>query len=143
MNNIIIELCQEDRDRLDKIIKELANSRPNCQKCTAELADCVERCLGAKEAEQMTAAAPEEPYQQETPWTEAPVTKEEPKPEEPKAPEAKAYTEADLRRVVIALSQRGAETKAAVKAIITSYAPSVGQIPADKIGEVIGKLEAL
>lgn len=124
MNNIIIELCQEDRDRLDKIIKELANSRPNCQKCTAELADCVERCLGAKEAEQMTAAAPEEP-----------------KAVEPEAP--KAYTEADLRRVVIALSQRGAETKAAVKAIITSYAPSVGQIPADKIGEVIGKLEAL
>ena len=105
MNTITIQLCAEDRARLDHIIEGL-------------------RFLVNQEAEA------------------APV--EEPKPEpipEPIKEETPTVTAADLQTKVVSLVQSGKKDE--VKDIITAYAPRVGEIPEDKLAEVMGKLKAL
>lgn len=109
MNTITIQLCEEDRARLDHIIEGL-------------------RFLANQEAE---VAPTEEP-------------KPEPKPEpisEPIKEETQTITAADVQAKVISLVQTGKKDE--VKTIITAYAPRVGEIPEDKLVEVMDKLKAL
>ena len=110
MNTITIQLCAEDRARLDHIIEGL-------------------RFLVNQQAE----IAPTEEPQLE------PVT-EELQPEHIKE-ETPTVTAADLQTKVVSLVQSGKKDE--VKDIITAYAPRVGEIPEDKLAEVMDKLKAL
>ena len=121
MNHITIELCAEDRARLDKILTALEN-HPNCEPCletVKDLADAIE-------------AQPEAPKQEEP---EAP--KQEATEPEPVA----KYTPNDIQQAAVRLIAAG--KKPQVREIVQEYAGKISDIPADKCDEVMAKLAAL
>lgn len=133
-NTITIELCAEDRARLDHInvnlteliMRVMGNQAPDIgevlQKAAPEL------------AEKLAAQHPVADPFKELPKAE-PVPFEQPKPEAPQ------YKLEDIQTKVVALSARG--KKAEVREIVKSYAEKVSAIPADKFGEVMAKLIGL
>lgn len=143
MNNITIELCTEDRARIDALFQELVNVR---------------RLLAGAETEAPKAAEPVKPA--EAPKAEAPKQAEAPKTEAPKqeapkqatpepapapkteaAPAAPEVTVAELQAKVVELVNAG--KKAETREIILKYAQNVGSIPAEKRAEVLGLLNGL
>ena len=131
MNNITIELCKEDRERLDLLNASLARLS-NVQEALAS----VPAVLSAISEQVEPAAAPEQPEPVEVP---APPTKPEPvAAPEPEKPQVKL---ADVQKKVVDLSTAG--KKDAVKSVIQAYAPRVSAIPEDKLAEVFEKLTAL
>ena len=145
MSNIItIELCAEDRARLDRVIEALEH-RPNCESCVSAAITMTQAAQA--EAETPTAEANEPAptnitLQEETPAETAPEHPLDALPfEAPTAPEAPKVEPADIQRKVVDLCSKG--KKAEVKDIITAYAPNVSGIPADKLAEVLEKLNAL
>lgn len=123
MNAIPIELCQEDRARIDKVIELLTLSTgQRCQSC----ADAVQQAF--------TETRPVE-FTKDTPAEEAPA---EPAQEADTAPQV---TKADIQQKVIQLSAAG--KKAEVREIVTAVATKVSDIPEDKLAEVWAALNAL
>lgn len=128
-NTITIELCAEDRARLDHI--------------NVNLTELIMRVMG----EVTQKAAPElaeklaVQHPVADPFKELP--KAEPVPFEQEAPkqEAPQYKLEDIQQKVVALSASG--KKAEVREIVKSYAEKVSAIPADKFGEVMAKLIGL
>lgn len=125
MNHITIELCTEDRARLDRILEALERVAPR-QLYALDLS-------APLESPENEPQAPEAETPQET-------QTETKKPTEPKN-EAPAVTVEDIRSKVLALTAAG--KKEELKAIIKDYAPKVSEIPADKLAEVLDKLNAL
>ena len=113
MNTITIELCAEDRARLDKILEALQG-------------------VNVKPAPVAEEHPVEEPFG-------SPDPVEEPAAE----PAPKQYTLADVRSLVQELAKPGSKKQPEAKAIVQSYAAKVSDIPADKYGEVMEKLNAL
>ena len=123
MNRITIELCAEDRARIDRLTEALEG-----------------QARGYVLSETLSAPEPVEPEQPENvqaPEEEAPA----PAVEAPAAPEAPSVTKPDVQRKVVELSAAG--KKAEVREIITAYATKVSDIPEDKVAEVWQKLTAL
>lgn len=145
MNTITIELCAEDRARLNKILAAL-EGRPNCTTCAQQIIDYVSGATGHTEygfkadgveyatdteaAEAKMADIPE-PYTEPTPF-------EEPAPAEPVD---FGKLRDDVRQKVVELSANG--KKAQVRDIIKAYAANVTTLPDDKLSEVMAKLTAL
>lgn len=128
MNTITIELCAEDRARLDAILEALQGSRANCK-------GCVEAAL------KVAGAGKTQPEAAEQPEPEVVTTPEpEAAPEPEKQPE-RTVEHSDIQRKVVELS--GAGKKAQVREIVMSYAGRVTEIPEDKLVEVWDKLTAL
>lgn len=142
-NHITIELCAEDRARLDRVAAALEALQPQTihvddpiQKALAEQVAKSEKTPtqspvdSAGEAKTETPATPQP--EAETTATEdpAPVAEEKPAP-----------TTAELQQKVIALVNKG--KKAEVAAIVKSYAATVSGIPEDKRAECMDKLNAL
>lgn len=130
MNTITIELCQEDRARLDRLTDALGRLS-NVQEALASVPAVLSAIPGPQEAP----AAPA-----------APAVPAKPEPEEPVEPapaqEAPAVDRADVQRKVVALSAAG--KKDAVKEIVLAYGNTkVSDIPEDKLAEVLAKLTAL
>lgn len=119
MNTITIELCAEDRARLDAILEALTNGAPKVE---------------AK-------AEPEHPVEDPFPETKDPAVEPAPVVEAPKKPEAPKVKMEDVQQKVVALSAAG--KKAEVRAIVTAYAERVSAVPEDKLAEVLEKLNAL
>ena len=123
MNAIPIELCQEDRARIDKVIELLTLSTgQRCQSC----ADAVQQAF--------TETNPVE-FTKDTPAEEKPA---EPAQEADTAPQV---SKADIQQKVIQLSAAG--KKAQVREIVTAVATKVSDIPEDKLAEVWAKLTGL
>lgn len=132
--NITIELCAEDRARLDHI--------------NANLTELILRVMGSRKidmGEVLRRAAPElagkleEQHPVTEPFEELP--KAEPVPFEQPTPEMPQYKPEDIQQKVVALSASG--KKAEVREIVKSYAEKVSAIPADKFGEVMARLAGL
>lgn len=121
MNSITIELCAEDRARLDAILAALTNTQK------------------APTAEAQPTQEPEKVEAAETKPTEVEAPTEA---AEPAAEPAPVITSDDLQRKVRQLLQK-ADKRAKVKAIVLSYAERVTAIPEDKLAEVWDKLTAL
>ena len=133
MNTITIELCQEDRARLDRIIEALEQSRaiavnnmsvaPNVEpdELKAETEEHMEGQVTVEEIVETTEQIPAE---------EAPV-------EEP----IKVVSLSDIQKKVVELSAAG--KKAEVRDIITKYANRVSAIPAEHTAEVWDQLIGL
>lgn len=142
MNNITIELCAEDRARIDNLTMELAALRhtltagqeaPNPLPLpvpTPQEAETPEQPLPPVEEPKAEAPQPEEPK------TEAPK-QEAPKP----APAAREVTVAELQAKVVELVNAGKKTEA--REIISKYSPNVSGIPEDKRAEVLALLNGL
>lgn len=124
MNTITIELCQEDRARLDSILAAL-EKRPACERCVESAVRM------ATNAPQEAAAAPE--------TTATPEPTQDIPAEQPAAVEAP--TVAQLQKKVSQVIAAG--MKAEAKAIIKSYADSISDVPEDKRAEAIERLEQL
>lgn len=134
MNTITIELCAEDRARLDLIIEGLRLiAQP---KAEAELAN--DPAEEPKTAPTTEAVKPRESIPTETETKAEPIKEE---PAEPTVAPEPTVTPAEVQAKVISLVQSGKRDE--VKAIVTTYAPRVGEIPEDKLAEVMTKLSAL
>lgn len=121
-----VELCKEDRERLDKILTALQSL--HCE-------TCVQSALSYYQAGQTAEpVAPAQPA--------APAAEPEPvKAEEPAAAPEPVHNKADIQRKVVELSAAGKKDK--VREIVTAYAAKVSAIPDDKVDEVWDKLTAL
>lgn len=144
-NTVTIELCAEDRARLDKIYEALT-ARPSCDGCVKSALDFA---ADVKTAATTPAEAPTEPEKAETladthpipdglQWTTSDV-KETPK-EEP------AVTFEQIHGKVMALATGfGGKKKAQARAIVNEYAPKISDLKGmpEKWPEIWSKLEAL
>lgn len=133
MNHITIELCTEDRARLDAILEALKATKPRCENCVQLVKDlCTAENRPENDAQSAETFDPKET---------------QPKEEEPTQPEIEndstvpEVTVEDIRSKVLTLT--GAGKKDEVRAIVKEYAEKVGDIPADKRAEVIERLTAL
>lgn len=125
-NNITIELCAEDRARLDRLAEALerqasihTNLKPN------------------NETESVPETTPTEPPQESLEETEAIPPIDEPAP----VPTAPMVDRTELRAKVIELSAKG--LKEQTRDIVRSYAQTVTAVPDDKIAECYAQLVAL
>jgi hypothetical protein len=125
MNTIIVNLCEEDRQRLDRIIAALERPAPKCERCADDVAEFVDDRLrqNGLEPQATEDTAPEE------------------KPAEEAKPEQPAVSRADIQRKVVELSAVG--KKEQVREVVKEYADRVSAIPEDKLVEVWQKLTAL
>lgn len=118
MNTITIELCAEDRARLDNILEQLKQLTPMSVVCG----------VTPQEKKQKTA------------------TKQEPKQEPKQAPKqesAPTIQLTDLQTLVQELAAPGSGKRDKVKALVKGYAERVSLIPQDKWPEVYEALTAL
>lgn len=151
MNNITltIELCTEDRARVDALIKAIEDLalQPclegeaiagNIEKATKGMKALAGSAKAAADAVASPEPASVEPASVEPaePAEPAPV---EPKPAQPEA--APEVTVSEVQGKVVQLVLIG--KKAEARAIVQEYAESVSQIPADKRAEVLERLTAL
>ena len=148
MNNITVtvELCQEDRVRLDKILEALTTNVAGyvvgqldqyiTGKQTRSIAPGVAAAPAPVEAEPVIEPQPTE----DTTPVEEPVEVKDTPAAEPE-PTQPTVTQADVPKKVVALSAAG--KKDAVKEIVQKYAPRVSAIPEDKLAEVWQQLTAL
>ena len=155
-NNITIELCAEDRARLDRLAEAL--ERKACDKCVATAmefaklriepkpeSDDVQKALAetlakAEEAVEPPKNATEE-AESSTPST-TPPEEETTADKEPTQPEpTKKVDREELKAKVIKLCAKGLKEQA--KDVVKAYAATVRDIPEDKLTECYEKLDAL
>ncbi len=157
-NHITIELCAEDRARLDRLTEAL--ERKACEKCvSAALEACGQKQPAEPDPLQLklaeTLAKASAPTEKPTEATEeakaepAPIDHpaDETAPWEDPAPAAEAkptVTQDQLQQKVmqLAAANNGA-LKAKVREIVNAYAKKVSDVPEDKRAEVWDKLTAL
>ena len=162
-NNITIELCAEDRERLDKLTAAL--ERKTCDACVnqalkwAEQVERLAKNAALKENEPDTiqqklaetlakvddpVEAPRnavEEAETSTPTT-TPLEEEKPTNEEPAtAPSTPTVDRAELKAKVIQLCAKGLKEQA--RDVVRAYAQTVTEIPDDKVAECYKKLVAL
>lgn len=134
MNTITIELCKEDRQRLDEVIAFLG------------------LIVGELKSPRLTATAPQTPPEPAPPEITHPADVVSPHGQpapavepaaEPAEPDTPKWTKDDLTKKVQALAAPGTGKREKVREIVKSYAPNVGAIPEDKYPEVMDKLIAL
>ena len=150
--NITVELCAEDRARLDKITALLADlATPIKMTEDDPLRKQLERVVAS--AAQTAAEPAEEPQDEaeaptptDTPATvETPATAEEPTEavaEEPAEESKPEVTIEMLKSKVIKLAAK-AELKEKVRELVQAYASKVTDIPEDKWAEVYMRLDEL
>lgn len=142
--NIIIELCAEDRARLDKLTEALTRS------AEAQVAPTIAQNeanpvpvqtepeqLEIPEMKQETAT---EPTENTPPWEEAPAAA--PVVTDPVVAEPTVSLE-QIRQKVVLLASRGKDTKEKVKAVVSAYAENVSLLPREKWDEVWARLVKL
>jgi hypothetical protein len=131
-NTITIELCKEDRQRLDEVIGFLGWIASELKSRPAAATETT----APQPAQDTPAPDITHPADVVSPHgTPEPVA--EPEPEAPK------WTKADLTAKVQQLAAPGTGKREKVRAIVKSYAEKVGDIPEDKYAEVMDKLTAL
>lgn len=150
-NRITIELCAEDRARLDRLAEALERYPHKCESCAQGVADTVAAVVKATQETNTAEKAqeqPTEPTKEDAPATAtatAPATEEMPAAADlPWEEPAPTVTLAQIQQKVVQLAA-GADAvkKAAVRAIIHDYAEKVSDLPEDKWSEVWKRLAAL
>jgi predicted transcriptional regulator len=157
-NTITIELCAEDRARLDRLAEAL--ERKACEKCVNSALEMINTAkhpetdpIQQKLAETLAKAST--PTEKPTEATEAPKAEtapighpaDEDLPWEAATPATKAdptVTQEQLQQKVMQLAAANNGTlKAKVREIVNAYAKKVSDVPEDKRAEVWTKLTAL
>lgn len=125
-NFITIELCKEDRKRIDELIGMAGW-------IVGALKDMANHPLAVLEQTEQPAPVNEHPVDEVSPHA-AP---------EPVAEPEVNYTKEDVQALVLKLAAPGTGKKDAVKAIVNEYAKKVSDIPEEKLNEVMAKLQKL
>ena len=144
-NTITIELCAEDRARLDKIIEGLVANTPKCDKCAKTVAETV-AAVTQTHTEEPQEAPKEEPKTETPPAEEAPqVSTQEPESDAPAEVVEPAVTLEQIQQKVVQLAAAGADKKAKVRDVISAYGTKVSDLKGqpEKWNEVWDKLTAL
>ena len=134
-NNITIELCAEDRARLDRLAEAL--ERRACDKCVSTAAECIPTNPEPK-TEPVPQATPTTITEEKTPEVHPPNEVEEATSAAPSGP---TVDRTELRAKVIELSAKG--LKEQTRDIVRSYAQTVTAVPEDKVAECYAQLIAL
>ena len=135
MNHISIELCAEDRARLDNIISLLS--------AQVEIEMKVPKTTGktAQEAPKEESRATTQAEPKKAPVTEIePQEVKEEAPAEPKT-ETPAVSLEQLQGLVVKLATNGKKVEA--RELVFAYAKSVTDVPVEKRGELYAKLQKL
>lgn len=137
MNKIVFELCEEDRQRLDAIIAELAKvANSAVAEATPPIAEATTTLATAEHLA-------DAPTTHLVPPADAPATSQpEPAAMEP-APEVKLVSLGEFQKAVTVVCAKGSAQKQAAKKIINKYAPSVSEVPETKRAEVMAELANL
>lgn len=150
MNNITIELCAEDRARLDKLteaLNVLADAKAEAVKALEvkpqdDIQKKLAETLASAEAAKNAQEEAEAPNPTENPTEALNEAQAEPakatQAEEPKKP---TVTMQMLTNKAITLSAAGKKDQ--VRDVVHQYAKTVTSLPADKWDEVYEKLTAL
>ena len=148
-NNITIELCVEDRARLDRLAEAL--ERKTCDGCVKQIADVlkdpVQKPITAERTEAKETAPVEAPKnavedaEAETAQTADPVAETPTEETDATAPAPSKIDRAELRAKVVELSAKGMKDQ--VRDIVRAYAQTVTAIPDDKVDECYEKLVKL
>lgn len=126
--NMTVELCQEDRARLDRILEALTAKGHSC--------NCAE---APKAATEPAAPAKEElPVEVYTPEEESPAEAKIEAPAEVPADTRYKPSHEEVQRKVVTLIKAGKKVQA--RGIINAYADSISGIPEDKLADVWEKL---
>lgn len=141
MKNVItIELCQEDRKRLDELIAfagllvgEIKSRGPVTMQ-TTEAPKAIDFIPGRGVA----LSEPEQPAPEIN--HPADILPPHGDPEPAAEPEKPKYTKDDIQAKVRKLAAPGSSKRLEAKAIVQAYAAKVSDIPADKYDEVMAKL---
>lgn len=128
MNAITIELCAEDRARLDKIIEHLGSLRwPDCSACVAGVASYIEKAATVLDAHPVASPFPSAP---EAKWETGPDGLKEmlekainPEPAKP------AVTLEQIQKKATQIAAGSADKKAKLRAIVNQYAAKVTDLP--------------
>lgn len=130
MNTITIELCKDDRKRLDEVIAFLGliagelKSRPASEEARPTMTQAADGTVKLVE--------PGHP-------ADAPTTHLDPPAADP-APDVKPISLAEFQKAVTMVCAKGSAQKQAAKAIINKYATSVSGVPEDKRAAVMAEL---
>lgn len=161
-NNITIELCAEDRARLDRLAEAL--ERKACDACVRSIADSLKDLMpkqanteqkpepdDVQKALAETLAKASDPVEapknaveevETSTQTTTPPEEETTADEEPAtAPSAPTVTHADVKALYIKLAAAGKRESA--KAVIMPVSTTISGIPQDKIQEIYKQLVAL
>lgn len=136
MNTITIELCSEDRARLDAIIEGLKGCRPNCS-------SCVQTALGMMS--DVHNAPAEHPADAPATHLEPPAPAPDPEPDSVHAmkPTPAPVSLGEFQKAIVTRCAESAETKEKVQALIHQYAASVSAVPEDKRAAVLAALATI
>lgn len=141
-NTITIELCAEDRARLDRLATALEARTTSADPIQEQLAAVI---ASASTPTECPTEATEAPKADAAPIIqteeEAPTEAEETTPAE--TPEPAVTLEQIQQKVVQLAAGFGGSKKAKVREIINAYAKKVTDLPEDKWAEVWKKLTAL
>lgn len=146
--NVTVELCQEDRKRLDGLIGFaglLVGEQKQYNTFIMNLASAKPTELAPAE-EPAGAPAPAEPAAAETGHPAEEVgAAVEPEPAAAPEPEVPKYTKADVQALVqkLAAPTSPEHKRTGAKAIVKSYGAKVSDIPEEKYAEVMDRLTAL
>lgn len=133
MNQITIELCAQDRIRLDKIIDLLEQSRPQCQ-------NCVQLVNDLHTIKQSPTDATGDEYGT-TPTNTKPEDKKPTQPKNENDSAAVEVTVEDIRSQYMSMATSPKKEQA--RTLIKLYAEKITDIPENKRAEVLKKLKAL
>lgn len=125
---IVVEMCPEDRARLDAILEELKSSRPNCERCVSAMGESWKNATAA--AMHPVDAVPPATVEDVAP---APDPAPDPAPAAAgpapaPATEEEKYTLEKVRSAVMTASRKSPELKKKVKALLNQYAESVTKL---------------
>lgn len=130
---IVMELCSEDRARLDAILEELKSSRPNCERCVSTMGESWKNATAA--AMHPVDAVPPATVEDVAPAPDPAPASADPAPAPAAAdpapapaPEEEKYTLEKVRSAVMSASRKSPELKKKVKALLNQYAESVTKL---------------
>ena len=143
MNNITIELCTEDRARLDRLTAALENQATVKNVCTCKTDVLPEQMSIDVDALTPRAEAPQKPTDAQDEPTPTTAPTEEEKPTEAKKPSISL--EQIQQKVMQLAAANGGVKKAKVRDIISTYGTKVSDLKEqpEKWDEVWQKLTAL
>ena len=155
-NNITIELCTEDRARLDKLtaaLEALQSMTTHWSPARIEQPDPDQLTIDdVQEALAETLAkatdpveAPKKAVEEVETSTQTTTPQEEEKPTEQEtatAPNEPTVDRAELKTKVIQLCAKGVSVKEQTRDIVRAYALTVTAVPDDKVAECYAKLVA-
>ena len=146
-NTITIELCAEDRARLDRLSAALEQRVTQEAGITLEIADPLHKQLAEALANTEPQETPkEEPKVETTPTEETPTqSTQEPESDAPAEKVEPSVTLEQIQQKVVQLAAAGADKKAKAREVISTYGTKVSDLKdkPEKWDEVWEKLAAL